>query len=144
MAVKKRIEGYNIRKYLDKSLTMKSGDAASTCSLVWDVINPSVFAPAALPLRMPAGASSTTRQRAGSTPHFSAPTRYGSGLDLRVLAGGRRFSNRPYAGFPFVTSSETTKTSGTSMPAELNAALAYSRVADVQMPHTGVGNLAPE
>lgn len=48
-----------------------------------------------------------------------------------------------HAGLPFSTSSATTKASGTSMPAAFNAALAYFRVADVQIAQTGLGNFAP-
>lgn len=40
---------------------MKSGSAASTCSLLWVVSNPTVLHPAARPLRIPLGASSNTR-----------------------------------------------------------------------------------
>lgn len=48
-----------------------------------------------------------------------------------------------YAGLPLLTSSAVTKTSGGAIPAALKAELAYVRVAEVQMPQTALGSLAP-
>lgn len=87
---------------LDKSFTKISGLASSICLWVCVVSKPTVLHPAARPLRTPEGASSntmalnrTTKQStdvhnrsprwhshlAGSTPHFPAARRYGSGLN---------------------------------------------------------------
>ena len=80
-----------------RSETIQSGSAALISSNEWLVSTARTLAPAALPLLIPAGASSTTRPMHGvthepplplknylhfeaSTPHFLAPARYGSGL----------------------------------------------------------------
>jgi ABC-type Fe2+-enterobactin transport system substrate-binding protein len=47
--------------YWVRSWTIQSGSAALTDSSEWLVSTASTFAPAALPLLMPAGASSTTK-----------------------------------------------------------------------------------
>ena len=80
--------------------TMKSAFAALSCSAECVVSKAKVLQPAAFPLRIPDGASSTTRpgracqasrtkqtvqknlQRLGSTPQSFAPRRYGSGLSI--------------------------------------------------------------
>ncbi len=48
---------------------------------------------------------------------------------------------KTYAGFPFSTSSATTKTSGIVTPAMPRAAVAYFLVAEVQMAQLGLGSL---
>ena len=84
---------------------------------------------------------STTRQRAGSTPARFAPSKYGSGLEINFNNNIDVKLVKTYSGFPFSTSSETTKTSGTGTPTAFKADVAYTTVADVQMAHLGFGNL---
>ena len=49
-----------------------------------------------------------------------------------------------HAGFPCLTSSAATKTSGMMIPAALRAEVAYFRVAEVHMAHFGSGNVLPD
>lgn len=54
---------------------------------------------------------------------------------LSLLMRGSRMDTN--SGFPFVTSSATTKASGTGISAFSSAAAAYLRVADVQIAQRG-------
>src|ERR1700733_12819015 len=83
---------------------------------------PTTFIPPARPDRIPAGASSITRQSEDLTPNLSAPFKYGSG-----------------SGLPFFTSSAVTSTLGTGNPQKRNRALANSRVPEVTTPQRPAG-----
>ena len=85
--------------------------------------NPHHFHPGrAAPTSIPAGASSITRHSAGANPNPSAPFKYGSGC-----------------GFPFFTSSDVTRTSGTGSPQKRSRLVASSRDPDVTTPHRPYG-----
>jgi len=71
---------------------------------------------------IPAGASSITKHFAGGNPNRSAPIRYGSGC-----------------GFPFFTSSEVTRTSGTGSPQYRMRFCASRRDPEVTTPQRPLG-----
>src|SRR5579863_348801 len=56
-----------------QSFTTQSAPAARTADSVTVVVKPITLAPAALPARTPAGASSTTMHSAGENPSTAAP-----------------------------------------------------------------------
>lgn len=65
----------------------------------------------------------------------------GCGKREQPISGVRAAVDKTYSGLPFSTSSDTTKTSGTGMPAAFRAAVAYEMVAEVQIAHFGFGSL---
>src|SRR5712672_3595098 len=110
------------RKSSEQSFTIQSAPACRRSASLEVVRRATTREPAALPARMPAGASSMTMQSAADVPRSCAPRRYGSG-----------------SGLPFFISSEVTKCRGCGKPAALMRTCAKGRVQDVTMAHRSIG-----
>ena len=130
------------RTYLVKSLTRKSGLQGSIWSREWDVRTARVLQPAARPLRTPDGASSMTRPENVGISNIiegswrvTDSARLAHHIALRPIGTDpvcnvrwdhlvQQWTTNCYNGFPRVTSSAVTNTSGIGTPARFKAEVA--------------------